>query len=278
MILIIGLGFVGNAIYQSFLKKEIEGVFVYDKYKNGGIGVFTKEIVDKCKYIYLCLPTEYSYEKKEYDKLPIIETLKKLEEYNCKSTIILKSTVEPETTKNLSKSFKNLSLVHNPEFLTAVTAEEDFHNQKHVVLGKGLNTSDEKIKELSEFYKKNYPNAEISTCNSTESESMKIFCNSFYSVKVQFFNELYLICKKNGSEYNVIKELMLKNKWINEMHTTVPGPDGKLSYGGFCFPKDTNALLDYMKSNNTPGKVLDACIEERNEMRDDHVNCQIKKD
>ena len=62
---------------------------------------------------------------------------------------------------------------------------------------------------------------------------------------------------------------------INKMHTTVPGPDGKLSYGGYCFPKDTNALLNLMKKKDAKCKVLNATIEERNEMREDHVNCNL---
>jgi UDP-glucose 6-dehydrogenase len=66
---------------------------------------------------------------------------------------------------------------------------------------------------------------------------------------------------------------MLKNNWINPMHTTVPGPDGKMSYGGLCFPKDTNALNHYMRRNGIPNKVLNATIEERNEMREDKDNC-----
>ena len=69
---------------------------------------------------------------------------------------------------------------------------------------------------------------------------------------------------------------MLKNKWINPMHTNVPGTDGKLSYGGYCFPKDTNALLQYMKREETPHGVLSATIEERNEMRQDNVNIKKK--
>ena len=32
---------------------------------------------------------------------------------------------------------------------------------------------------LEGFYKEYYPSAEISRCSSTESESMKIMCNSF---------------------------------------------------------------------------------------------------
>jgi UDPglucose 6-dehydrogenase len=60
---------------------------------------------------------------------------------------------------------------------------------------------------------------------------------------------------------------MIKNGWINNQHTDVPGSDGELSYGGYCFPKDTNALLQYMKRNNVPSDVLDATINERNKMR-----------
>ena len=78
-----------------------------------------------------------------------------------------------------------------------------------------------------------------------------------------------------GCNYNVIRDLMLKNKWINPMHTDVPGIDGKLSYGGYCFPKDTNALLQFMKTKNTAHKVLHAVVDERNEMRDDHTNVKL---
>ena len=48
---------------------------------------------------------------------------------------------------------------------------------------------------------------------------------------------------------------MLKNGWINKMHTDVPGTDGKLGYGGACFPKDTQALCHYMNQKKTPNKV-----------------------
>jgi UDP-glucose 6-dehydrogenase len=62
---------------------------------------------------------------------------------------------------------------------------------------------------------------------------------------------------------------MLKNQWINPMHTNVPGPDGNISYGGLCFPKDTKALNSYMKKYNSDNKVLQSSIDERDSMRDD---------
>ncbi len=96
---------------------------------------------------------------------------------------------------------------------------------------------------------------------------MKIYLNCFYSVKIQFFNELYLLCQKTGTNYENVLDLMLKNNWINPMHTKVPGTDGLLSYGGNCFPKDNNALLQFMKSMDSPCQVLEATINERNIMR-----------
>ena len=263
---IIGLGFVGGSMHKSFMEKNIN-VFVYDKYKNIGT---LEECLDS-DIMFLCLPTQYNESSKSYDLEPIHETCTSLSLLNYNGVVVLKSTLIPNTTHSLSKKYDLLKFIHNPEFLTAKTAYEDFHNQKHIVLGE---VSKDGSNIVENFYKKFYPNAEISICTSTESESMKLFCNSFYSIKVQFFNELFLLCNSLNCDYNTIKDLMIKNNWINPMHTNVPGTDGKLSYGGYCFPKDTNALLECMKSNNSRHKILEASIHERNEMRDDNENIQ----
>jgi nucleotide sugar dehydrogenase len=250
---ILGLGFVGGSMFKSFKLKGIDCIG-YDKYKK--IGNF--ENVLDTDILFLCLPTLFDEEKNNYNKDEIIESLEKIKNYQ--GFIVIKSTIEPETTDELSVKFPKLKIIHNPEFLTARTAFEDFHYQKHIVIGKGPNC--ESVDILKEFYKKNYPEAEISVCTSLESESMKIFCNSFYASKVMLFNEYYLLCQKNGSNFNTIKDLMLKNNWINPMHTNIPGPDGKLGYGGACFPKDTKALNEYMKSLYSENEVLQGVIEE----------------
>jgi nucleotide sugar dehydrogenase len=272
---IIGLGFVGNSMFESFTLKGMQSnvnLFGYDKFKNGGIGKL--EDCLKCDILFLALPTIYNSELGQYDKIPIKETCEILTKFNYKGIIVIKSTVEPETTNDLSEEFKQLEFIHNPEFLTARTAFEDFHNQTHIVLGKGPSCSEENLNKTKEFYNIYYPDAEISVCTCLESESMKSFVNCFYAVKVQFFTELYLLCEKNGCDYDKVKDMMLKNKWINPMHTTIPGPDGQISYGGLCFPKDTNALNKYMIREGTPNKLLNATIEERDDMRKDHDNCK----
>jgi len=263
LISIIGLGFVGSAISKSFKKKKIK-LIEYDKYKN--IGSFNECL--KSDIAFLCLPTLFNEKTSSYNKDAIHEICQKFNENYYNKIIVIKSTIEPETLNILSKKYKNLHLIHNPEFLSAKTAFADFHNQKHIVLGKGLNCSDKNYDIIINFYKKYYPDAQVSLCNSTESESMKIFLNSYYATKIQFFNELFLLCQKNKTNYNVIKDLMLKNNWINPMHTQVPGHDGKLSYGGACFPKDTKALNMYMEQNNVPNKVLKSVIDERELIRE----------
>lgn len=267
-----GLGFVGSSMVKSFQLKNYTvntDLFCYDKFKDDGVGGINLLLL--ADVVFLALPTKYNEKDGSYDKSAISEVCTYLEMKNYTGAVVIKSTVEPETTVDLSNVFK-LNFIHNPEFLTARTAFEDFHNQKHVVLGSAPNCSTNAFNLVENFYRQNYPEADISLCTSTESESMKSFVNCFYAVKVQFFNELYLTCKSSNTDYDKVRTLMLKNGWINEMHTNVPGPDGQLSYGGLCFPKDTNALLKHMENDDIPHAVLKAVITERNSMRDDDNN------
>jgi UDPglucose 6-dehydrogenase len=260
----IGFGFVGGALHRSLEKKGVK-TKVYDKFQNIGS---IDSLLDT-DAIFFCLPTPY-VEGHGFDLSAIIENLKELSLKGYPGLIVIKSTVEPGVTESLGKRFSGLHLCHNPEFLTARTADEDFHNQKHIVLGYNdlPETSEEKVEALFDFFKKHYPDTDISICRSSESESMKLFCNNFYAMKVQIFNEFFFLCQKQGIDYDVVKDLMIKNDWINPMHTLVPGPDGQASYGGACFPKDTNALKHFMKSCGSPHKVVEACIEERDSMRE----------
>lgn len=266
---ICGLGFVGSAMLNSFNIKNID-VINHDKYTDSD-----HELADllKTDLIFLCLPTPYTSDNKQYDKTAIHEVCDYLNRNHFSGCVVCKSTVEPGTCQILSDTYTNLNIVHNPEFLTARTANEDYHNQKHIVLGKTKSCSDECYNLVIDFHATHYPWAQITTCKSIESESAKLFANSFYSVKVQFFTELFLLCQKIKCDYDVAKQILIRNNWVNPMHTKVPGPDGEISYGGLCFPKDTNALNEYMKHHMSPNAILQSCIEERNSMRSDHDNC-----
>ena len=121
---------------------------------------------------------------------------------------------------------------------------------------------------LGEFYARYYPTAKISICSSSESEMMKLFCNSFYASKIQILTEYYLLCQQMGIEFDTVRDLMLKNDWINPKHTDIPGPDGQLGAGGHCFPKDVNNLRSFARSLDTGETLFTAVLERNDELRE----------
>ncbi len=257
---VMGVGFVGGAVADSFEAKGVD-VVRYDKYKD----LDTIEQLEDTNVIFLCLPTPF-VEEYGFDLSALRESCSKIRGY--KGVVVLKSTIEPGVTEFLASKY-GLRMVHNPEFLTARTALEDFNEQKHIVIGISSLIDQIGLGTLVEFYNKHFPDAVVSISESCDTESMKLFVNNFYAVKVQMFNEFYLLCQRTGADFEVVRTMMLSNGWINPMHTLVPGPDGSLSYGGACFPKDTNALKCFMDRMGTPNEVLSACITERNKIRKD---------
>lgn len=261
---IVGHGFVGEAIEYSFNLLNIPTI-VYDKFKK----INNVELVDilNTAMVFLCLPTLYNEALLEYDKTSIYETCQYLDDSNYKGLVIIKSTIEPGISQKLSDNYTNLKIIHNPEFLSAKTNKNDYHNQNHIIIGKTNSINDDDLNYVICFFNQFYPKAKVSVCSSTESELSKLFCNCFYASKIQIFTEFYLLCKKINIDYNSVIEIMLNNNWINPMHTQVPGHDGQISYGGVCFPKDTNALFQFMKKMNVHSSVLEHVIAERNLMR-----------
>ena len=96
---IIGLGFVGGAMFRSFKEKEVD-IFGYDKYnKTIDMGPLDKSLNNDV--LFLCLPTLFDKNKNMYNKDAIYETCKFLNDNNYKGIVVLKSTVEPQTVNSL---------------------------------------------------------------------------------------------------------------------------------------------------------------------------------
>lgn len=259
---VIGLGFVGGAVC-SYLRGRKFQVSGFDLYKQSA-PFADAGLAD---IVFLCLPTQFDPATGMYDTEALMSTCRRLAQVGCRGLVVVKSTVTPGTTEGLARMFPTLRLLHNPEFLSAATALKDFAEQKHIVLGSTSHADEASMGAATTFYTYLFPGAHISRCTSLESESMKIFANSFYATKVQFFNEMYAMCQHTGADYDNVVRMVLKNGWVNPMHTRVPGPDGELSYGGACLPKDSSALLCEMERAGLPCAVLRAAVEERTVMR-----------
>jgi len=272
---IIGLGFVGSAIQALLIKNKhlYEGIYIYDKYKtevNNRKNIFNAIL--ETDIVFICLPTLYDESIQSFNMNEMDEVLKELNEQKYKGILLIKSTLLPNYCSIINDLYPLLKIIHNPEFLSAKTATADFEKQTHIVLGHTA-YSVKFVDIIKVFYEELFAERKneliFSISNSKIAGLMKLSCNSFYAAKIQFFTELYLLCEKMGISYDETKSMMLKNNWIHPQHTDVPGHDNEISFGGACFPKDISALNKYMTFLGVPNAVINATINERNEMRND---------
>lgn len=245
---IIGQGFVGGSITKFFKDKTPTHTFDL----NGNCNCKSlKDLVNKSELIFVCLPTPM-YEDGSCDLSIIKNTIKEIEEIESNKIIVIKSTVVPGTTQDLINLHHN-NIVFNPEFLTEANAANDFKMQDRIILGgegKALDMCDK-------FFSFHFCNAKIVLCSPTEAELVKYVTNTFLTTKVAYANEIYDICQYLGVDYNNLSQIFTLDKRLGLAHWSVPGPDGKRGYGGSCFPKDINALINFAKENNIPTPVLD---------------------
>ena len=242
---IIGNGFVGEA--QAFAFSPTSDVRIYDIDSTRSTHSF--EEINKCDFVFICVPTPM-FEDGTQDQSYINDVLSK----SSKVPIyIIKSTVLPGTTQSLQNKFKYLKLVFSPEFLTERTAKLDMLTQSRIIIG-----GDKKLtKKVSVLFRQRFMNRHIIETDSITAEYIKYMNNTFLATKVSMINEYKLLSKKVGVNWNDALHGFASDGRIGDSHLHVPGPDGKLGYGGTCFPKDVNAFINYAKKNG----VRLNCIE-----------------
>ena len=58
-------------------------------------------------------------------------------------------------------------------------------------------------------------------------------------------NEMRKISDKVGVDWDMAVEGFVRDGRIGHSHLNVPGHDGKWGFGGSCFPKDIQAMIDF---------------------------------
>ena len=199
----------------------------------------TLEEVLECNYVFVCVPTPMNPDGSI--NLDIVhKALQEIEVYNTKDNIIiLKSTMIPGTTKKISDTYPSLNLVFNPEFLTERTAKLDFLTQARIILG-GDKKYTAKVKKL---FQERFVHCYVIETDMITAELIKYMNNVFFASKVSIMNEFKQICEEIGADWNNAVKGFAADQRIGDSHLNVPGPDGKLGFGGSCFPKDINAFI-----------------------------------
>jgi UDPglucose 6-dehydrogenase len=166
--------------------------------------------------------------------------------------VAIKSTIPPGTTNKLNKECENISVLFNPEFLTEANFIEDFRNQNRIIIG-GPRPSTTILRQV---YSLVFPNVSIIKTGSKTAEMVKYMTNTFLATKVSFANEMKMVCDKLDIDYDKVVEYSTYDERLGKSHWAVPGPDGKMGFGGSCFPKDINALLDVCRQLGVTATTL----------------------
>jgi len=240
---IVGKGFVGSAVQFGFSPNtgcDAE-VRVYDKDPNKSQNTLD-EVMNKSDFIFLSVPTPSNSDGSI--SLDVVDkALEDMDSVNQRDNIILlRSTMIPGSTKRFQQKFENLNLVFNPEFLTERSANFDFINQsRFIVGGESIHTS-----KVADMYRWRFGQSiPVIETNYETAELIKYMNNCFFATKVSFMNEMKLVADKCGADWDTAVEGFIRDGRIGHSHLNVPGHDGKLGFGGSCFPKDIQAMIDF---------------------------------
>ena len=228
---IIGCGFVGGALKDWLEKNNPEcKLFISDPPK----GYFDKMDDIDVAFLQIHVPTED-------DGTQDLTLMKELITNLPDVPVFVRTTILPGTSEKLSNETGH-KVYYMPEFLTERTYLEDFAKQTMVF------TAEEEL--LSKIFvgKKHVVMSPL------EAELTKYMHNVFGAYKVTYFNACKEYCEQMGADWEKVHNGVLLSGYINDTHTLVPGPDGRLGYGGKCFPKDVNAFAKM--TDGTPLGVL----------------------
>jgi UDPglucose 6-dehydrogenase len=156
--------------------------------------------------------------------------------------IVDKSTVPVGTAdkvramiaKNATVDF---DVVSNPEFLREGFAVDDFMKPDRVVIGTSSVRAEKEMEQLYKpFVRQGNP---IIFMDEKSAELTKYAANSFLATKITFMNEIANFCEIVGADVDKVRIGIGSDDRIGKRFL-FPG----IGYGGSCFPKDVQALVN----------------------------------
>jgi len=234
------------------------------------------ELVNQTDGCFICVGTPTK--NNTIDLTQIINSVKSITESiktNQKKNynIIIRSTIIPNTSRNvilpiLNKEISELGfgLAVVPEFLREGNALNDFMNPDKIVIGSLNDDTKLFVKEIfSEFKDK----CEFIETNLESSELIKYTNNAFFSMLISFSNEIANVSEKipGVDPYKILRALISDKRITSKINEekVIPSLESYLipgcGFGGSCFPKDVQALLDYSNKNNVKTPLLKAILD-----------------
>ena len=182
------------------------------------------------------------------------------------SLVVIKSTVPIGTgykVKNHiecilkeNNSSVKISIASNPEFLKEGRAIEDCMHPDRVVIGAEDDEVFETLKDLYQSFVLNHDRFVLMDIKSAE--MTKYVANAMLATKISFMNEIANICEVTGANVQKVRLGIGSDRRIG--YDFIYAGCG---YGGSCFPKDVQALINTSQSHGYFPRIL-SNVEEVN--------------
>lgn len=193
--------------------------------------------------------------------------------------IVDKSTVPVGTAEKVENTIQNeldarnshltFNVISNPEFLKEGSAVADCLNPDRIVIGSNNPKAIEIMKELYKPYTKN--SESFISMDIASAEMTKYAANAMLATKISFMNEMANICERVGADVNKVRHGIGSDKRIGFSFI-----NAGCGYGGSCFPKDVQALINTAKEFDYTAKLLQS-VEDVNEKQKQVIVTKIKK-
>ncbi len=200
---------------------------------------------NKINVVFVCVGTPVK-KKDNYDIFQIQKIIANLSKFkDTKFILVIKSTVFPGTIENLKKKSRNRNILFcsNPEFLREGLAWSDFMKPDRIIVGYDNNLV---LKIMKKIYSKF--SCKIVYTNFNTSEYIKILSNNLLSNLISFSNLMALTALKIGNIdiKNSFNSVKLDKRWFGKPASLSSYFHPGLGYGGYCLPKETEVLGNYL--------------------------------
>ena len=232
-----------------------------------------EEAIEEAEIIFLALPTPPGADGSADLKyvLGVADHLGKI--LKGYKVIVNKSTVPVGTADKVKAAIQNnyqgeFDVVSNPEFLREGVAVDDFMKPDRVVVGTRSDRAKKLMSDLyAPFVRQGNP---VIFMDERSSELTKYAANSFLATKISFMNEIAQLCERMGADVDMVRRGVGSDDRIGKRFL-FPG----IGYGGSCFPKDVQALVQSSSEVDYDFEILKA-VEKVNALQKLHLVQKIK--
>ena len=227
-----------------------------------------EEAVEEAEIIFLALPTPPGADGSADLKyvLGVADYLGKI--LKGYKVIVNKSTVPVGTADKVKAAIQHnyqgeFDVVSNPEFLREGVAVDDFMKPDRVVVGTRSDRAKKLVSDLyAPFVRQGNP---VIFMDERSSELTKYAANSFLATKISFMNEIAQLCERMGADVDMVRRGIGSDDRIGKRFL-FPG----IGYGGSCFPKDVQALVQSSSEVGYDFEILKA-VEKVNALQKLHL-------